>query len=174
MKIVQIILCLVWVSLVSAQDQKLTFPQDYFGIYKGDLEITNSRGTQTIQMEFHLQPTDSVGNYNYVLVYIADGKRQERHYNLIETDKEKGRYIVDENNGIILDATVVGNTLYSLFEVQGNILTTIETFFEDRMEFLITFSARKLKRTTGTENSGDVHAYPVTTVQKGVLYKSKT
>ena len=169
MKLVQFILCFIWISTLSAQTKELIFPQDYFGIYKGDLHITNSSGEQTIQMEFHLLATDSVGNYKYVLVYIADGNRQERHYNLL--DKGDGRYVVDENNGILLDATLVANKLYSMFEVQGNILTTTETFYEDKMLFETTFSSRKQKKETGPEGGVNVITYPVTTVQQAELFK---
>lgn len=164
------LISLFWAIGAVAQDD-LKFPEDYFGIYKGDLHIVSSRGEQTIQMEFHLQATDSVGNYKYVLVYIADGNRQERHYNLI--DKGEGKYVVDENNGILLDAALIGNTLYSMFEVQGNILTTTETFFEDKMWFEITFSSKEQKKETGVEEGVNVYSYPVTTVQKAVLYKTK-
>ena len=50
-----------------AQSDSLKFPQDFYGIYKGDLHITNARGKQTIQMEFHLNSTDSIGKYQYML-----------------------------------------------------------------------------------------------------------
>lgn len=164
------LVCLFSALAIYAQDI-LQFPDDYFGIYKGDLHITNSRGEQTIQMEFHLQATDSVGNYKYVLVYIADGNRQERHYNLI--DKGNGAYVVDENNGILLEATLIDNKLYSMFEVQGNILTTTETFYKDKMVFETTFSNREQKKTTGIEGGVKVHTYPITTVQKAVLFKTE-
>lgn len=170
MKALITLICLVCVFGAAAQET-LKFPEDYFGIYKGDLHITNSRGDQTIQMEFHLLATDSVGNYKYTLVYIEDSNRQERHYNLI--DKGDGKFVVDENNGILLDATLVDNKLYSMFEVQGNILTTTETFFEDKMLFEITFSSKEQKKETGTEGGIKVFSYPVTTVQKAVLHKTK-
>ena len=171
MKLVKIIIFIIWIGSLSAQTEELSFPQDYFGIYKGDLHITNSRGDQTIQMEFHLQATDSVGNYKYVLVYIADGSRQERHYNLI--DKGNGKFVVDENNGILLDVTLVGNKLYSMFEVQGNVLTTTETFYKDKMLFEITFSSKEQKKETGIEGGVKVYSYPVMTVQKALLHKTK-
>lgn len=164
-------------SLLSsyAQDIAPKFPEAYFGIYKGDLEIINSRGKQTIGMEFHLNKTDSISKYVYTLVYIVDGNRQERLYNLITKDKENGEYIVDENNGILLDAKLVDNTLYSMFEVQGSILTTKESFYEDYMTFEIIF-ARTEKNTSkedSSENSIEVHSYPVSVVQKAVLKKQK-
>ena len=98
---------------MTAQNNAKQFPEDFFGTYKGDLEITNPQGKQTIQMEFHLRPTDISGTYDYIIVYIVNGNRQERNYNLLEKDKAKGLYQVDENNGILLDVKCINNTLFS-------------------------------------------------------------
>ena len=174
MKTLVFLLCcaLQWVG---AQEDVLQFPNDFFGVYKGDLKITNSKGIQTVGMEFHLNATDSIGKYEYTIVYIMDGNRQERLYHLIEKDSKRGEYVVDENNGIFLDAKVVDNTLYSMFEVQGNMLTTTERFFKDRMIFEITFSNSSEKNTSSTtgENVIDVQSYPVSVVQKATLIRQK-
>jgi len=167
---------LIFVGIVFkayAQEQTtLNFPDDVLGNYKGDLVIKNAKGTQTIGMEFNLHATDSTGYYTYQLVYIADGKRQERNYNLIVKDKDKGEFLIDENNGIVLGANVIDNTLYSVFEVNTSLLTTIETFYDDRMEFKIIFSNLKNKTVSErTEDTPEVSAYPVTVVQKATLKK---
>jgi len=153
--------------------KELSFPDAYFGIYKGDLTIVNANGEDIIPMEFHLLPTETEGTYHYIIVYIIDGNRQERNYTLKAENAEKGNYIVDENNGILLDAKVLDNKLYSMFEVQGNILTTNLTFFEDDMIFEITFSSKKAARVSGTagEYPIEVISYPISTVQKGILQK---
>ena len=124
-------------------------------------------------MEFHFNKTDSIGKHQYMLVYIFDGKRQERKYNLIEKDVAKGAYIVDENNGILLDAKLVDNTLYCMFEVQNNLITTTERFYKDAMDFEITFSDTKQKTITGTEGEDavSVTSYPVGGIQKAHLIK---
>lgn len=172
-KFVFFIFTVLFVFSMTAQNDSLQFPQDFYGIYKGDLHIVNSRGKQTIGMEFHLKPTDSIGNYQYVLVYIMDDKRQERKYNLIAKDVSKGEYVVDENNGILLDAKLIDNTIYSIFEVQGNLITTTERFYENAMDFEITFVDTKLK-TKSNSKGGDaveVISYPIGGVQKAHLTK---
>lgn len=158
---------------LAAQSDSLQFPQDFYGIYKGDLHITNARGKQTIQMEFHLNPTDSIGKYQYMLVYIMDGNRQERKYNLLEKDVTKGEYIVDENNGILLDAKLIDNTIFSLFEVGGNLLTTTERFYKDSMDFEITFANKAQQTKSGTtgEDATEVISYPISVLQKAYLKK---
>ena len=158
---------------MSSQNDSIQFPEDFYGVYKGDLNIINTNGKQTIGMEFHLRKTDSIGKYQYTLVYIMEGERQERKYNLIEKDIEKGEYIVDENNGILLDAKLVDNTLYFMFEVQNNMITTTERFYADSMDFEITFTDTKLKTTSGTkgEDAIEVISYPIGGIQKAHLIK---
>jgi len=44
-----LVLCLLALSLGYGQDlAKNSFPEAYFGVYKGDLKITNPKGVQTI------------------------------------------------------------------------------------------------------------------------------
>lgn len=124
-------------------------------------------------MEFHLNPTDSIGKYEYKLVYVMMGKPEERKYTLIEKDASKGEYIVDENNGILLDAKLIDNTLFSMFEVQGNILTTTERFYKDSMDFEITFANKAQQTKSGTEgvDATEVISYPISVLQKAHLIK---
>ncbi|APY01413.1 hypothetical protein [Lacinutrix venerupis] len=156
----------------SAEAQEKNFPEDYFGIYKGDLHITNAKGKQSIGMEFHLTATDSAEIYNYKIVYIFNGERNDRNYTLKTVDKDKGEYIIDENNGIILGAKLVDNVLYNVFEVQGNLLMTTEAFYNDYMTFEIVFSGKDSKTTTkATEDDTEVISYPITVTQKARLLK---
>ena len=151
--------------------QKLTntFPENAIGIYKGDLHISSARGNQIIPMEFHLKATKDSLRFNYVLMY----NKSPRNYTLVVKDKEKGVYEVDENNGIILPSKFAGNTLFSFFEVQGNLLSSRFAFYKDRLEFEILFTALKNKVKTGgiSEKIPEVIGYPISTVQKAILKK---
>lgn len=157
--------------LFSLQAQE-NFPEDYFGIYKGTLQVSAPQGTKEYAMEFHLQPTDSIGKYQYTLVYGTGDQQQKRPYFLIAKEPSKGQYIIDEDNGIILDAQQVDNHLYSLFEVNDNLLTTFITFEATHMIFEITVASKEQKQTTyATEDQTEVISYPILTRQKAVLMK---
>jgi len=159
--------------IFSQENSPINFPDDFFGIYTGTLEISNKNGNQTYPMEFHLQPTDSIGKYEYKLVYGAGDQRQERPYNLIAKDTTSGSYIVDENNGIILHDKVIDNRMYALFEVGGSLLTTFITFEKDHMifEIVATNTADKQLSYANNEEKTEVISYPITTVQRAVLQK---
>ncbi|MEL6811464.1 MAG: hypothetical protein AAFP76_09030 [Bacteroidota bacterium] len=176
MKRITGIFTLLWLSVCTLHSQESdagNFPDDYFGIYTGTLKINSSGGLSTYPMEFHLLATDSIGVYEYKLVYGKGDQRQVRAYNLIAQNKDQGEYIVDENNGIILDDKVVGNRMYALFEVGGSLLTTFITFEKDHMVFEIVATQKENKRITYAENEEktEVISYPITTVQRAVLQK---
>jgi len=166
----KILFCSFLLSQVCfAQDN---FPDEYLGIYKGTLNIESQQGKQKFPMEFHLLKTDTLDRYRYVLVYGEGEKKQVRNYHMIAKNKEKGEYVVDENNGIILTDKRFGNTLYSLFEVNENLLTTFITFEEDQVIWEITFAPKKEKEVSyATSDSTKVIAYPIKTRQKAFLKK---
>jgi len=160
------------ITTIVSQDKPLNFPNDFLGSYKGTIVINNSKGRQEIAMEFHLKKTTLANKYDYVIVY----NKQPRNYTLIVTDKEKGIYNIDENNGIILPAKLHNNILYSLFEVQGNFLSSRLAFHQNYLNFEILFSATKNKIVTGGDTSKKtpkVLGYPITTVQNATLLKNK-
>lgn len=148
-------------------EEKLRFPDDFLGIYKGTLVINNSRGKQEIPMEYHLLKTDTIGKYKYKLVYNGS----PRNYYLLEKNKEKGIYEVDENNGIILPTHLKNNTLYSFFEVQGNLLHSRTKFHKNHLMFEILFIPLKQKIKSGGDNYPSIFGYSISTFQIATLKK---
>lgn len=155
---------------INSIKRPVAFPQDYFGIYKGVLHIKNSRGTQEVDMEYHLLPSQEPDKYIYKLVY--DGNA--RDYTLITQDAVKGVYAVDENNGIILPTYLNNHALHSFFSVSGNLLTSRAEFFQDHMTFEILFAPLEGHETGGKDDIPVVTGYDITTFQKAVLIKSKS
>ena len=144
--------------------------EEYLGRYKGELEIFNAKGTQKIPMEFHLLETNNPGRYDYVLIY----NNEPRNYTLIAEDKESGRYLLDENNGIVLPTTFKDGVYYSFFEVQGSLLASRIAFHTDRADFEIMFSKTTDKTTTGAvDDIPQVTGYPISVVQKARLVKAQ-
>lgn len=160
-------------NLCFSQTEESNFPNDFFGKYKGKLKSTTANGSQEIDMEFHLLPSDTLGKYHYTIIYKSDKINQERKYTLVEKDKAKGQFVVDENNGILLNTMFANNALYSIFEVQGGLLTTTEHFFKDYMDFEIMYSLKEKVEKSGDsgEEIPEVLSYPVSSVQTARLYK---
>ena len=146
------------------------FPEAYLGKYSGTLKIENIKGLQEIPMEFHLLATDSIHKFDYIIVYGEGEKKQTRNYSLIK--KEDRSFAVDENNGIILLDSFFENTLYSIFEVNENLLTTFISFKEDSVIWEVTFAPKNKQEVSYTkEDSTKVISYPITSLQKAILKK---
>ncbi|WP_438969006.1 hypothetical protein [Nonlabens sp.] len=146
----------------------LIFPTDFLGVYKGNLQITSSNGTEEIPMEFHLLATNESFKFDYKIFY--GDERSERAYTLIQT-KNPNIYELDENNGIILPIACSNHTLFSTYEVAGNLLNNSEVFYEDRMEFMITMSTLANKEETGESAGYKVNSYPISVMQQATLLK---
>ena len=166
------IICISNISIAQEHTDKI-FPDSYIGKYKGELTIHSDNGQQNIPMEFYLLATDSVGKYDYTIIYGAGENKQTRSYTLKEKHASPGDYILDENNGIFLDARVVENRIYFLFEVMGSLLTTFITFEMDYMVFEIVASQTKKKSITGglSEDIPEVISFPISVVQRARLQK---
>lgn len=154
----------------SGKVENLQFPEDFLGIYKGTLTITTSNGDELLPMEFHLLDAPDKTRYGYKIFYGAE--RDERSYNLVRTHNEH-LFLVDENNGIILESGFANNTLFSTYEVMGNLLNSTEKFYEDRMEFTITMAREQDTSITGTKESAIVKNYPISIMQTATLMKEK-
>ena len=141
--------------------------EQYLGRYTGELKIFNANGIHSIPMEFHFLETNDPERFDYVLIY----NNEPRNYTLIVQDKENGRYVLDENNGIVLPTTYKDGVFYSLFEVQGSLLTSRIAFQADAADFEIIFSNTTDKTITGGEEKDipQVTGYPISVVQKARL-----
>ncbi|PTX59287.1 hypothetical protein C8N46_110124 [Kordia periserrulae] len=148
------------------------FPKEYVGIYAGNLNISDASGViQNVPMELEIKPTEDPKKYDYTLSYIVSKKRDERKYTLVVVDPEKGIYDLDENNGIVLRANYMRQTLFSTFELNNRILNSRVEFNNDgRVFFSITVTEKAEARKTGTEKL-PVISYNTTVIQKAALRK---
>jgi hypothetical protein len=103
-----------------------SFPASWIGHWKG--EATTEGGGQTMRFtqELIVAPTDRPDRFGWTIVYAGESGRQERTYELIVRNAERGEYAIDEKNGIILDARYLAGGLHSHFSVEGTRITTRE------------------------------------------------
>lgn len=168
-----LLIFLMWLCLFPEVQTQTPIPESCLGRYQGNLNIYNGEKKQEIAMEFHLLATDSAYLYDYHLIYIPnDSVRDERLYTLRYIPDSR-TFEVDEHNGIKLSASFVDYSLYSIFEVQGGLLTSVIRFYGDEAELVITYSSKNRSVTTGglSENIPEVISYPVGSVQKARLVK---
>ena len=92
------------------------------GNWRGTCSLKAAGGNDMqspFEMEFGLQP-GSNGNWDWTTVYHLPQGKQTRAYTLKQ--EAHGHYVVDENNGILLDQFLIEDGFSSLFTVNGRVL----------------------------------------------------
>ncbi len=148
------------------------FPKEYVGTYAGNLNVADASGVlQNVPMELTLKATEDPKKFAYTLSYIVSQKKQEQKYTLIVVDPAKGLYDLDENNGVVLRANYMRQTLFSTFEVNNRILNSSVEFKNDgRVFFVIIVTEKADPRKTGSEKLA-VTSYNAIVIQKAALRK---
>ena len=147
----------------------LRFPQTHFGVWEGTLQITSpgSRPPQTLPMRLTIDTLrGQPGRYAFKIQY---GQQPVRDYELVAVDANSGKYQIDERDGIVIDASKIGDQLSCQFSVGQNLITTTYTFLKepDRIGFALFFADAK-PRTTGPAAT-PVLTYPVKSRQLATL-----
>ena len=166
------LLFLLMASFVSAQSNE-GFPHSFTGNWKGKLKwMVSGKPEQEFTMQLKIQPADSAGAYTWQMIY-GDDNKDNRPYILKPIDIAKGHWVIDENDGILLDSYVHGNAIHGAFTVQGN--TIVDNYRVDKDSMFVEFFSIRLaeKKTSGkgTEDTPFVDSYKISSYQEGVLLK---
>ena len=155
-----------------------TFPDDWVGTYEGQLDIYKEAEitmSVPVKMNNHYLWIDTLA---WTIQYGDQGVRDYRLYQQKPTSK--GHYIIDEQNGILLDLYTNGCKAMTHFEVMGNVINTSYTAdpIEKTIDFEIFFYPSNLYRKTGGVVFGqdtipDVKSFPIGTYQKALLRQKK-
>jgi hypothetical protein len=136
--------------------------------------MVNGKPAQNFSMQLRIQPTDSANQYTWQIIY-GDDNKDNRPYILKAIDTAKGHWIVDENDGIILDSYVHGSCIHGAFTVQGN--TIVDNYCIEaglmKVEFFSIKLGDKKQSGKGTEETPFVDSYKISSYQTGVLTRVK-
>ncbi len=170
------ILLLTFGLSVTAKCQSTSFPQSWVGNWKGELQWykTGKAEPLKVNMDIRIHPTDSINTWSWQIIYgsIADDNRP---YKLVMKGTSGIHWVIDENNGIVLDQFWVANKFCGAFTVMGNIILNSYSMENDKLmvEFY-TIGAKPITTTgKGTEDSPTVDSYRIGSYQKAVLQRTK-
>jgi hypothetical protein len=155
------------------------FPKCFIGNWKGTMQwMIAGKPTRPFTMRLNIQQSDTAGQYTWQIIYGDSStplRIDNRPYILKPIDTAKGHWIIDENDGIILDSYVHGNSIHGAFTVQGN--TIIDNYsIEDgkmRVEFFSIKLDDKKQSGKGTAETPFVDSYLISSYQTGWLTKVK-
>ena len=162
-----------------SENMELSFPEDAVGYWLGEISIFQDTGlVQKVPMALDIFEIGETGVWAWHIIYNPGKNEDKRKYLLIEVNKEKGHYQIDEDNGIILDAYLLNNKLISSFSVSNSTLQTINTFLDSQMVFEVIAGPQKSINTSGNmkveENEiPPVDSYQLSTYQRAILSKKR-
>ena len=142
------------------------FPEKCLGIWEGTMYIFNQGQLRdSVKIRFTAKKTDTGGAYIWKTEYLSPTKPIVKDYKLIVDDLNKGRYILDEGDGIQLVEYNIGNKLHCLFTFNDIYLTSSTELIGDQLIFEVT-SGKELN------NLKDIKNYSFTNVQRAVLERT--
>jgi hypothetical protein len=156
----------------AAQQKK--FPESWTGNWSGELQWfkTGVDVPQKVKMELRIQPADS-NKYTWHLIYGSQAA-DSRPYFLVPKDTAGIHWVVDENDGILLDQYWVDNKLCGAFTVVNSTIIN-KYWIEDEtlvIEFL-TIGAKPVATTgKGNEDAPFVDSYKVSGYQLARLKRN--
>lgn len=150
-----------------------SFPQSWQGYWRGTLQIHTAKGVaQTVPMAVEIAPTADSLRWRFALIYGEDTAKGRRAYDLLILDRAAGRYLTDENNGILLDDYYLDGRLLSQFTVQGTRLISSFERRGDELIFEIISGKDAPTRTSGGQKKGAEDIPPVQSFPLGSWHRA--
>jgi hypothetical protein len=162
-------------GIAQTSTQPISFPSDFTGNWKGTLQwYPTQKPVQQVAMQLNIQPSTIAGCYDWQLTY-GDKGQDQRPYLLKPVDAASGRWVVDENNGILLDGYWRGNRFVCAFSVQGSMITSVYWLEQDALQVeMITHRTEAVRESGGGDpNTPAVKAFPLLGYQRATLYRAK-
>lgn len=169
---------LFYTGIIFTSHAQESFPESWLGKYQGDLMIYGVDSVKMkINMKLDIVKTANDSIYDWTITYNFKGSNDVRAYSLVVVDKEKGHYVIDEKNSILIDSYLSNNTvLTSFFKVMESYIISTYTKNKNIIVFEIISSKSSPVSSTGntTVNKEDipqVDSYGVNGRQKAILKK---
>ena len=150
------------------QEVNIYFADRCEGTWQGMMYMyhqNSNRDSLNVSLEVERLPQEN--SWKWKTSYEAKPEKIIKDYTLILVDAEKGRYIIDEGDGIKLDCYQYDQKLYSTFSVNESLLTATYEIRADSLLFEVTSGERG-------EATGDstIFNYSVQHVQKVVFQRT--
>ena len=171
----QLILAILMILSISLGAQN-EFADQWNGTWKGELSwyTPGAKTPQSVAMEISIAPVqDSTDQFHWEMVY-AGNYDAVRAYVLQAVDKTKGKWMIDEKNGILLEQFLYGNQLTGVFTVQD--ATIVNSYRVEQDQMTVEFTSFKLSPSLSSggqsEDIPPVESYTVYSYQRAVLKRN--
>ncbi len=153
-------------------------PERWVGTWRGTLQNLGAGDSVklTVPVTLTIARTSDPAAFRWRHVYANDSTKNVKDYTLKVVDAAAGKYLTDENNGILIDESFVGGMLVSVFSVADQYIENRTSVRGDTLvQELIAWKNTPLRTSGGAGPNGErgmpVSAFRVSSVQRGVLVR---
>lgn len=175
MRLVTTILWLFLPANLFAGDQALALPAEWHGVWVGQLTVHTVTGKSFNRpMEIQIEPIADSKSVTWKITSSFNDRQSVRNYELVPYPEQQGLFKIDEKNGILIDARLFGQTLYSYFQ-DNEMLTNVK--YELRGDSvhveMASVSLKDPKLTSLKDPAIEIRSFGVRSVQVGELKKKR-
>jgi hypothetical protein len=150
---------------------KSPLPVSWHGDWAGTLVMLGPANKPTeVALKFTVAPLPGTRDLTWKLTYGDGAKSVVKDYILKPDGDKPGRFLLDEQNGVILEMRLANDKLYSLFQVGETLLTARYELRGEAIHFEVT-SAKPTPAKTG---QGQVQGFTTEAVQSAELKRTKS
>ena len=171
-----LIALVLFCSAGSMQAAQAGLPASWDGVWKGATTLSWADGrAEQVLMELEVSPLRGSNSKVWKVIYVFSDRREVRNYEIRPVaGSGRGRFVIDEKNGFLIDNYLAGNILYSQFTINGNLVTTrFELQGQSMLVELTMFDVRSPRLTKLTGGSFEVASFSPKYVQRGVLRRAR-
>ena len=163
-----LIIVLLLVAEAVANDKKPGAPlsTEWQGTWTGKLAIAGPNDERSeVPVALKIEPIKGTSELTWAITYDEGAKAVVRDYKILPTGENPHRLRIDEKNGVVLEARLVNNVIYSQFAVGGGLVTARYELKGNTLRFEVT-SSKPAGQKTG---EGRVQGYVFDVVQSAEL-----
>jgi hypothetical protein len=167
------------------EDKPTPLPDAFLGRWQGTLRISpveDKTGNTPppkggdVPMELHIEPLADGKGHTWRIIYNTGPRREVRDYVLLPNAKQPNSFVIDERNGMLIDARLVGQGLFTQFKLQDARKTQeslILARYERRGDALeveiLAFDVKSPRVTKDSQGKYEVASYVLQVVQRAEL-----
>jgi len=109
----------------SSRAQESTFPEKWIGEYTGNMTLASPhRDDRTIEVDFIMEELIKDSLWSYNMRFYGESTSVKDYLIRAVSKDNKVDFLLDENNGIIMELTHMTGGFYGMYEVMGMIYTS--------------------------------------------------
>ena len=164
--------------VTSALEMSYEFPEDWLGIYTGTLQMYRpgtERNLYPAEVILTIAETPDSNRWEWNSVYTSEGREPvEKKYFIVHPDTlGTNQFVMDEDNGILIDQHLYGNTFAGAYTVNDQFFTFSYTKIGEELLYELVVYNKKPKELLTIEEGFDVGNLEMVTVQKVYFHKNE-